>query len=183
MANAANVTAAKPKLSGAVYVAPVGSTLPTSTSSALDAAFKNLGYVSDNGLSNNNSRTSEKIKAWGGETVLNSQTEFVDEFKFTLLEVMNEDVLKTIYGSGNVTTSSGETVVKVNSTQPAEYAWVFEMVLKGNTAKRIVVPSASMTALEEIAYKDNEASGYGVTIGATPDSSGNTHYEYTKKGA
>lgn len=55
-------------------------------------------------------------------------------------------------------------------------------VLIGDTVKRVVVPCAKITEIEDIVYKDDEALGYGVTISATPDSAGNTHYEYLKKG-
>lgn len=55
MSKVANVTAAKPKIGGAVFRAPLGTTLPTDTSSALDAAFMCLGYVSEDGVTNSNS--------------------------------------------------------------------------------------------------------------------------------
>ena len=46
MADAKNVTAAKPKVGGAVWRAPLGTTLPTDAKTALDKAFKSLGYIS-----------------------------------------------------------------------------------------------------------------------------------------
>lgn len=56
------------------------------------------------------------------------------------------------------------------------------MILK-NAIKRIVIPSASVTEVSDIVYKDSEAIGYETTIKATPDSDGQTHYEYiVKKG-
>ena len=50
--NALNVSAGKPMLTGAIWTAPLGTALPTSTTEALDAAFKCLGYCSDDGLTN-----------------------------------------------------------------------------------------------------------------------------------
>lgn len=51
------------------------------------------------------------------------------------------------------------------------------MILK-NALKRIVVPSGSVTEVADIVYKDSEAIGYETTMKATPDSDGQTHYEY-----
>jgi hypothetical protein len=66
MANTAtNVTVGKPNVSGAVYRAPIGTTLPTDATTALDPAFVSLGYVSEDGLSNNNELSVEATKAWG----------------------------------------------------------------------------------------------------------------------
>ena len=39
--------------SGSVYVAPVGTTLPTSATASLNAAFTELGYVTEDGVSLN----------------------------------------------------------------------------------------------------------------------------------
>ena len=43
--NTANVAAGKPKVNGAIFVAPVGSTLPTDASTELKEAYKNLGFI------------------------------------------------------------------------------------------------------------------------------------------
>lgn len=182
MAESNNVSYAKPKIGGAVSVAPVGTSLPTDASTELNQTFVSLGYISEDGVVNSNSPSSEKIKAWGGDTVLNVQTERPDEFKFKLIEGLNKDVLSMIYGKENVKGDDIETgiSIEVKSEQQPEMTYVVDMILKNNVLKRVVIPQASITALEDIEYKDNSAYGYGVTLGATADSKGNTHYEYLK---
>ena len=70
MGNTASyVSVGKPNLSGAVYVAPKGTTLPTDATTSLGAAFTCLGYVSEDGLENQNELDSGEIKAWGGVDV------------------------------------------------------------------------------------------------------------------
>ena len=44
--DAKNVSAAKPKVGGAVWRAPLGTPLPTDAKSALNEAFESLGYIS-----------------------------------------------------------------------------------------------------------------------------------------
>lgn len=179
MSTVTNVTAGKPKVGGAIYRAPLNSTLPTDATTALDAAFKLLGYVSDDGLTNSNAITSEDIKAWGGDTVLSIQSDYTDNFQFTLLEVLNVDVLKAVYGSTNVTGALATGItIEANSTEREEGSWVVEMALRDGAVKRIVIPDAKLTELGDIVYSDSEAVGYETTITAYPDASGNTHYEY-----
>ena len=178
--NTQNVTAAKPKTGGAIYRAPLNTKLPVSYSETLDPAFKNLGYVSEDGVTNGNSPSGDKVKAWGGATVMNYSDDRPDTFKMKLIEAFNPEVLKTIYNDKNVTvaSNSGDISVTVTSEDMAQYCWVIDMILKGNRAKRIVIPIASITELEEIVYKDNEPVAYGITLSAEPDSSGAYHHEY-----
>lgn len=179
MPDATKVSVGKPKVSGAVHWAPLGTTLPTSATTALNAAFVELGYVSEDGLTNNNSPESDTVKAWGGDTVLNLQTDRPDTFAFTLIESLNEDVLKTIYGAANVTADGdGNLTIKATAEEMTSGAWVFDMIVKGGRAKRIVVPNGTISELGEIVYKDDEAIGYNVTITDVPDNTGVYHYEY-----
>lgn len=179
MATSTNVTAGKPKIGGAIYAAPSGTTLPTDATTALDAAFVRLGYVSEDGVTNSNSPSSENVKAWGGDIVMNLLTEKPDNFSFTLIEALNVDVLKFVYGASNVTgTLSTGISIKANSAIPESHVIAIDMIMTDGALKRVVMPCAYISEVGEIAYKDNEAVGYAITVLCPPDAQGNTHYEY-----
>ena len=180
-----NVTTGKPKKTGAIWRAPFGSTLPTDAETALDAAFACLGYVSEDGLTNKNSPETENIKAWGGDIVLTTQSEKNDTFNYMLIESVNTDVLKSVYGDDNVTgTLATGITVRANSNEQEPSVYVVELALKGGVKKRIVIPNATLSELAEIKYTDKDPVGYGITIMAMPGGfaagDNDTHKEYIK---
>lgn len=179
---AKNVSVGKPKVGGAIFRAPLGTKLPTDAKTELDAAYQCLGYVSSDGVSNTNSPESGSIKAWGGDTVCTYQSEKTDTFSFKLIECLNVEVLKAVYGSQNVTgdLDAGVTV-KANSTEQESAIWVIDLIMRGGVLKRIVIFDASITEMEEIVYTGEDCVGYGVTLTAIPDQNGDTHHEYLVK--
>lgn len=184
MSDNKNVSVGKPKVSGSVYRAPVGTALPTDAVTALNEAFKSMGYVGEDGVTNTISKTTSKIKEWGGAVVLVTLTESSDQVKMKMIESLNVDVLKAVFGDDNVsgTLATGITV-NVNADDAEAYAWVIEMILQDEGVKRLVFPNMSLSALGDIIYKSDTAIGYDCTFDALPDDSGNTHYEYIKRPA
>lgn len=182
MTTATNVSAGKPKIGGAIHTAPVGTPLPTNAVDALDSAFVNLGYVSEDGTTNSTTIESEKIKAWGGDTVLIIQKSKEDTFKYKLIEALNKDVLGYVYGEDNV---SGEVdsglIIHVNSSDVPERSIVIDMILRGDVLKRIVIPDCKISDVAEIVYNDSDPVGYETTVDCIPDENGNTHIEYVQK--
>ena len=177
--NSANVTTGKPKPGGAIWVAPVGTTLPTSVGATLDEGFKCLGFASEDGVTNDNSPSSEQIKAWGGSTVLSTQIERPDNYGVTLIEAKNVEVLKVVYGENNVIVAAGGAItVKSTADQLPDLSWVFDLVNSDGSYKRIVIPRGRVSETGTITYADNAAVGYALKISDTPDTFGVYHYEY-----
>lgn len=174
------VTAGKPKVGGHVYRAPIGSTIPTDATTALASAFIDMGYISEDGVTNANSPEMETIKAWGGTPVLIVQTSKEDTFQLKFISALNFEVQKMVHGVQNVSGSALATGLSVsaNAKELENYIYIIEMIATGNVAHRVVIPCAKPSAIGDVTYSDSEAVGYDVTLGCTADSSGNTHYDY-----
>lgn len=175
MANdSANVVAGKPLATGGVLLAPLGSTAPTDATTELDAAFVAGGYIGEDGLTETTERSTDKIRAWGGDTVKVVQTDFSVTYAFTFLESLNADVLKAVYGDANVETTPASAsagtlhAVKVNGDVLPHQSFVFE-VKDGNARIRIYVPDGQITEVGEVTYSDAEIVGYSVTVEAFKD--------------
>ena len=179
-----NVTAAKPKVGGALHVAPVGTQLPTNATAALASAFASLGYISQDGFKNNDAKEYTEVVAWGGDVVYDGLTKHTDTFTVTMLEYLNPAVQKVVHGDANVTGTPDGTsgmAVKANADDAEEKSFVCETILRGGYLNRIVLPRAKVTAVGEVTRADNGSISYPVTIKAYPDSTGATHYEYTSQ--
>ena len=175
--NAGNVSVGKPLAAGGIYSGPTTTTVPTDVTTALPAGLENLGFVSDEGLTNAIEMDTEEIKEWGGNTVLTVKTSRTETFAWTFIET-NELVLKEVYGQANVTVDDGDIAVIHNAADLPARMYVFEIALTGNRVKRIVVPNGTVTEISEVTYTAGQPIGYGVTLTCTPDAQGNTVYEF-----
>ena len=173
------VTAAKPRTSGVIYRAPYGTTLPTDATTALGEDYTSLGYLSEDGFTNNYERSSENIREMGGSVVLTVQTEVTDTFGFTLI-----DALKATYGDTKVagSTLADGIAVTVDGSEPEEAVWVLETIMRDGALQRIVIPDGKVSEMGEVVYRRNEAVGYNLTITALLDeTAGFNHKTYIAK--
>ena len=169
--NAENVSTGKPKVGGAIFVAPKGTTLPTDAATPLTAPFVNLGYASEDGLVNGIETDTNDIPAWGGDTVLSVQTSYKETFTVNLIET-KEATLAQYYGAENVSVDNdGNIQVRHNSKQLPEQVAVVEVVLADGRIKRTVIPSAQISDRSgEISYTDGDPIAYPIIWNAKPHS-------------
>lgn len=118
MNDKSNVTIGRPKKGGALFWAPVGTPLPTSADAALDSAFVNLGYVTEDGITFSAAEEGDDINAWGPETVMHSQTGYTKTATFNLLETSKVAVLQFVYGKDNVTVNEDGSMVWDETGEP-----------------------------------------------------------------
>lgn len=186
--NANNVLVAKPKVSGGVWVAPVGTALPTNETTALNVAFKTPGYISEDGFTRSEDRDTDSLLAWGGDVIHVTQTGVNAELETVFAEYLNPETQKLIYGDAQVavtaaTISAGNklsVVGKLGLLAPKK-SWVVE-VFSGLATGRLVFPIAQITETDEVTYKDDELAARGVKATLFPDSAGAYFYEYWDDG-
>lgn len=184
MPNAGNVTAGKPSIAGAIFTAVFGTALPVTPNESLASAFKDLGYVTQDGVTNSTNIESTTIKEWGGKTVLTIQTSKDDKFKTKLLESKNVDALKEVFGQNNVSVAGNGLISIVANADEQDYrSYVIDMCLSDGGLHRIVLPKAKVSSIGDITYTASNAVNFDLTFDTAPDGSGNTHYEYILPGS
>lgn len=187
MANtASNVVAGVPLATGGILIGDTTATAPATAADAL-TGFVAAGYIGEDGVTETNERSTDRIRAWGGDTVKVVQTEHNVSYQFTFLETLNREVLEAVYGEDNVTTTAATVSsgtlheVQVNASTLPHKSYVFE-VKDGDAKIRIYVPDGQITEVGDITYSDSEVIGYQVTVECYADSLGNKAYKYLDDG-
>jgi hypothetical protein len=179
-----NVAAAKPFAGGGVYYTSVLTTaLPTDATTALNAAFKPLGYVGEDGIRPARDTSVNKVKAFGGDVVAALLADESRSFEFDLLEVFSQDVNEFVYGTANVTTTAAivgtgtKVAVQDKGGKPVQCIFVFELK-HGAKRRRLVVPIGDPTITNEAPYTDDGLTSYTVQVETLKNASGVRVYDY-----
>lgn len=179
---ATNVTTGKPRTAGAVFMAPVGTEAPTdavTTLESISASYTDLGFVSEDGVTESVSISTSNIKEWGGGVVLVTQDEKTATLKFKLIEYLNADVQKFVNGDDNVSGSLAAGLhITINDDEADERILVIDQIMRGDVPFRMVIPRMKISEIGEVTYKSNEAVGYDVTVIAIKDGNGDYMHKY-----
>ena len=181
MANTAEyVSTGKPKVTGGIYRAPKGTTLPTDASTALASDYISLGYIASGGVTQTTELETGLYRAWGGDAVMAYQNGKTFRFAFGLIEILNIESEKVMYNAGNVsgTLATGITA-RANAADADEYVYVIELLLRGGAVRRIVIPEGKVTEIGDVVYTDEDAVSYPITITALAGADGDAYKEYT----
>lgn len=184
--NSANIFQGKPNVVvGGVMAAALGTALPTDETTAPNAAFKDLGAVTEGGVVLSQDLSIDKIRDWNGDQMRVVLQEFSGTIKVAFLETTTE-VLKAVYGTANLTTTatSGaptKQALKLVAALPPTLAFVIN-VIDDVRVMRIVVPKGQITTREDMSLTRNDPVTHGGTIECFPDASGVSVFIYTSDG-
>lgn len=155
--NADNITDVQTQVSGAMYVAPSGTTLPTDASTALPAAFKQLGYAHKDGLVIQENRDTVQWDTWEADDVVRVSNAHTVDISFKTVEPFNEQAAKLLFGSANVEVEDGNvSAIHVNGGELDEVVLVAEMLLRDGTKMRAIAGRFKVTEPGEMDFKRGE---------------------------
>ena len=150
-------------ISGAAYFAPTSTAAPTTAVAALDAAFLDLGYLSEDGVKVMPSKTdTSSITAWQSATeVRKAVTKVENTLEFTAIEV-NVNSL-SLYTGVTVTGSS----FTFGGPGTGRFSFVLD-VIDGAEQYQLYVPEAEVTERKELVFKNGEPLSLPMTLTAYP---------------
>lgn len=187
--DAKNVYAAEPLATGSCLVAPLGTPGPTSASSALNVAFVDLGHVGEDGFTETTDRSVDKKKNFGGQTVKILQTDYTHSFKFVLLESLNAEVLKAVYGADNVnvvaanSSHGAQVTIKKNAKKLPKQSWVIDTTdTELDAFYRNYIPEGQIITVGDVVVVHTDTIMYELELEAFADAAGNHVYTYTDDG-
>lgn len=160
---------------GYFFRAPLGSNKPTDLTTPLDAAFKVVGFVSEDGFAFSTEADREDIKDMNGETIHSAKSSHSETFTATLGEV-KKGVLAIMYGEKNVEDTAGKLTAHIKGDDTERAIYVFEGVLKNGRKWRRLIHDAQATELGDLTVKAGELFGREATFTAFKDATTGDYY-------
>jgi hypothetical protein len=154
---------------GSVYVASVGTALPTSVDGALNAAFDDVGYISEDGVTPTDSRSTDTVNVWQSlYPVRRFNTERGYGIGFSMRE-WNAVSIPFAFGGGEVVESPADSGNYRYDPPPAEEMDERAMVIDwvdGDRKYRIVIPRGMLDDNVETTIVRTAASDLPITFTA-----------------
>lgn len=180
MANmdASQVTVGSASATGAIFVAPTTTALPTSALGDL-TGYTLLGFTSDEGVSIAESSSTQSIRAWEGRMdVYTTKTEYTEKVSFTPIQC-NADVAKLIWGDDMVSVDEGGNIVAKHHGKNMEPVHiVIETTPREGIVKRYCQKS-QLTERGDATMDGTKVDARKLTFNNLADANGVTCYEYT----
>lgn len=166
--NAANVAILKPLADGVLYWAPVGTKEPNDATTPLPAAWRNVGYIAEDGIVRSAGLEAGEGKvAFGGDTVVQGVNKRSPNVKFTIIETSNADAMAMVVHTNDITKNADGTLNWSDSGRdPEPKTLVFESVRDDLTVERTVYGHTVAGEMEDVTNDNDTVYGYGVTYNA-----------------
>jgi hypothetical protein len=172
---------------GGLWIAPFGTVLPEDVDEPLDAAFKNLGYVSADGVEVKIDSSTQPIEVWGGDEIGTLRDKFSITYSMKLFQVLSPEVNAAIFGADNVATQAATTEqgnrlkVIMNSKIPKRCSLVLDSVYEDKLVRQ-VAQIAQLSELGSLKFVHNEPLHFEPSWKVLKGTDGNHVVQYSDDG-
>ena len=154
-------------VTGMVSVAPEGTALPTAVNSALNVAFDDLGWISEDGVTRAMPGTGDRevTRGWqnnGVVLIIRTPNDDNPTFSFVCLETKIE-VVEFALGV-TVTQSATDGKWTIDAEAARDHRALVLDVVDGARLRRQAAPKAIVTELGDQVYRFGEPIGWEVTV-------------------
>lgn len=156
---------------GYFYHAPKGTALPESPLATLNEAWKNVGYVAEDGIVWHHGRTATPLKDWARQILRQLQEDSTGTVQVPIISTTPE-VLKTIFGEDHVTEAAAAAAHgKLTSVEveegviSGEEAFLFIMK-DGDDAMMLGTTSGFITEVGDVNFAPGDAITWDATVSA-----------------
>lgn len=154
-----------------------GTALPTSAGASLNAAFKEVGALSDAGISESTNQDRQDVFIWQGNALARRiPGEFTKTWTLAAAETNLVTLGAHFPGSTITQTVEGVSIAEkppVTDIRP----WILHGI-DGTRAQRIVVPQGEITERGDVVWSSGDITVYEWTLSGYLDASGNVAYRY-----
>lgn len=161
--NAENVSVGKGVAGGYMFVAPLGTALPTDNTTELNAAFFNMGYLGDDGITFADSADTETFQDMNGDTIETSSGAVEKTFTVVLREI-KKDTLAITRGTENVSDTAGIITAYDKGPSSEAHSVVFELLLKNGRKWRRVGEQVKLGELGDMTVVYSDLVGREITM-------------------
>lgn len=167
-------------VTGKVFIAPLGTTLPTTIAASLNAAFKSVGFISEDALVESLDITTERLRAWQRPVGIRTlTTEVAWTFQFSMMET-SPLVLDLYYGLDDGSSVAGGVATTAIKAFPQSIARAMVIEIEdGDVTTRYAIPSVEIGERQEINHNLSEGTMYGVTVNVMGTSLDDMGYRIT----
>lgn len=164
-------------VTGAVAYAELSEAAPTDAETALAVGWRDVGYLSSDGVVEARDRSTNNIVAWQNSDIVRVvTTEASITVQFTMIQT-NVDTLELFYGKA-VDTLDGS--IEIVPRESGGRRSIVVDYVDGDKFVRLYLPNAEVTEVEGPSLQAGDATGYGVTLTGYPETVGGSTYSAKK---
>jgi hypothetical protein len=161
--------------SGQVYIAPVGTALPTTAIATLNAAFVGLGYLTTDGVGLTVTPQIQDTMAWQSAQPVRRDLTAQDVMANFTLQQFNEDTLPFAFGGGSVVlVSAGHYKYDLPTDGTLNEKCLIIDALDGLVHQRLILPRGNVTDAVETKFVRDSESQLPISFKALQPSDGST---------